>query len=251
MTGEGSTPALEARGLSKAFGAINATRAVTLALETDAIHAVIGPNGAGKTTLVAQLAGALRPDSGAILLDGEDITALDAPIRARAGIARSYQISSLFDGFTVSQHVELAMRGPRGATPMLIDRDGAAIRDAVRQHLARSGLEHLADTRASALAHGQRRQVELAMVTAADPRVVLLDEPMAGLGAGETREITPRIAELARGRAVLLVEHDMDVVFELASTVTVMVQGAVLASGSPEAVRADPAVRSAYLVESD
>ena len=246
-----SSPALlAASGLTKSFGAVAACVGVDIDLVPGSIHALIGPNGAGKTTLVSQLAGELRPDSGQVLLDGTDITALDPVGRARAGIARSYQVSTLFDEFTAAENVEMAVQGHQGRAGLLTNaRRDRSLHCEAREYLYAVGADAFAQTPAADLAHGQKRQVEIAMVLAMRPRVVLLDEPMAGLGRAETQAMVPLIAELGQSHGVLLVEHDMDVVFELASRVTVLVSGKVVVSGAPGVVRADREVRRVYLNE--
>lgn len=245
-----SPAALEARGLVKSFGALTATQDVDLRLETGRIQALIGPNGAGKTTLIGQLAGDIRPDRGRIYIDGRDVTALDPARRARAGLARSWQVSSLFSSFSAEENVQAAIIGRQGRLSPL--KDARRDRDLAAEALGfldAVGAADLATRPVAALAHGQRRQVELAMVLALQPRVVLLDEPMAGLGAAETRALTPVVAGLRAGRAVLLVEHDMSVVFELADTISVLVGGRIIASGPPDRIRSNAEVRTAYLSE--
>ncbi|MFV2091961.1 MAG: ABC transporter ATP-binding protein [Hyphomicrobiales bacterium] len=241
---------LAATGLTKSFGAVVACAGVDIALMPNQIHALIGPNGAGKTTLVSQLAGELRPDAGTVVLDGVDITHLDPVARARAGIARSYQVSTLFDDFSAAENVAMAIQGRQGRAGLLTNaRRDQSLHSEACGYLAQVGARDFANTGAATLAHGQKRQVELAMVLAMRPRVVLLDEPMAGLGRAETRAMVPLIAELGKTHGVLLVEHDMDVVFEVAGQVTVLVAGQVVASGPPAQVRADAQVRRVYLNE--
>lgn len=244
---------LEARDLRKSFGAIVATDGLSLTVEHGRIHALIGPNGAGKSTALAQLGGSLTPDEGQVLLDGRPIGGLDEASRARLGIARSFQISALFPEMTARESVAMAVMAARPHharfwRPAAADR---ALTDPAQAALDRLGIGHLAHTRAGQLAHGQRRLLEMAMALACRPRVLLLDEPMAGLGATETRALTEVIQGLKPDMAILLVEHDMDVVFELADEVTVLVDGRVIASGPPAAIRDDPEVRRAYLSEGD
>lgn len=240
---------LEAEGLVKRFGGVTATDGVSLAVRAGEVHAVIGPNGAGKTTLVAQLAGELRPDAGRIRFAGADVTGLPAWARAALGLARSFQVTSLFPEFTALDNVALAVQARAGHS-FRFWRDArrdAALREPARAVLAAVGLAGRADVPAGALAHGEQRQLEIAMALATRPRVLLLDEPTAGMG----REDSTQMIELLRGLrgpyALLLVEHDMDVVWALADRITVLVYGRVIASGPPARIRADPEVHPAYL----
>jgi branched-chain amino acid transport system ATP-binding protein len=248
---------LAVSGLSKRFGGLLALGEITLSVRPGEIHAVIGPNGAGKTTLVSALAGELRPDAGMIHFAGRDISRLGPARRAALGIARSFQISSVFREFTALDNVALAVQAHQGHSfrfwrPASRDR---ILREPARAALAEVGLSGRADTPAAALSHGERRALELAMVLASGPRLLLLDEPMAGMGAAESAEMTALLARLkARHKesfAIVLVEHDMDAVFALADRITVLVYGRVVASGPPLAIRADPEVRRAYLGEED
>jgi len=241
-------PVLNARGLCKSYGALQANRDIDIELAEGHIHAVIGPNGAGKTTLIGLLAGDIKPDSGQVHLDNGPISHLGPEKRAQLGLARSYQVSSLFDSFTVSENVEIAISGRRGRLAPFADaRKDARLRDEAHAHLDTVGAADIASSPVRVLAHGERRLVELAMVLALEPRVVLLDEPMAGLGSAETAALLPVISDLKAGRGVLLVEHDMSVVFKLADRITVLVAGRVIASGSPDEIRANADVRAAYL----
>ena len=240
---------LAARGLGKRFGALHATRDVSLDLRAGEIHAVIGPNGAGKSTLIAQLSGALAPDAGAVTLDGRDVTALDVPARARAGLARTFQIGQLGLEEAALDNVLLAAlgglgRGMRMLRPARADRAARARAEAA---LDRVDLAARAATRAADLSHGERRRLEVACALALRPRCFVMDEPMAGLGAEGTRAMTALLDGLRAEAPILLVEHDMDAVFALADRITVLVEGTVIASGPPAAIRADPAVRAAYL----
>jgi len=244
MTG----PVLEARGLCKSYGALRANSDIDIELAEGQIHAVIGPNGAGKTTLIGLLAGDIKPDRGEVHLENGPVGHLGPEKRAQLGLARSYQVSSLFDSFTAAENVEIAIGGRRGGLAPFTDaRNDSALRDEARSHLSAVGAAGIASSPVSVLAHGERRLVELAMVLALGPRVVLLDEPMAGLGSAETAALLAVIAGLKAGRGVLLVEHDMSVVFKLADRITVLVAGRVIASGSPEDIRTDAEVRAAYL----
>lgn len=234
--------------LGRRFGGLSAVRDVTMDIAAGEVHAIIGPNGAGKTTLMNLLSGDLRPTGGRIHLAGRDITGLDAPRRSHLGIGRSYQRTNLFTPFTVGENVWLAARSRRPALrfvrPAHWDR---RTRDSAAAVLDRLGLGDLAGRRIADLSHGDRRRVELAMILATDPRILLLDEPMAGMGPEESRAVVDLIAGLKGDHTVVLVEHDMDAVFALADRLTVLADGRVLASGAPETVRADPAVQAAYL----
>jgi branched-chain amino acid transport system ATP-binding protein len=240
---------LEARGLTRRFGALAANEEVTLTLAPGECHAVIGPNGAGKSTLVAMLAGEQRPDAGSVLLAGEDITALGPAARARRGIARSFQITQLCRELTVRENVMLAVQAAEGRhfaffRPAHQDRALTVDADAA---LAAAGLGARAHLPAGLLSHGEQRQLELAIALSQAPRVLLLDEPAAGLGAAETPALAARLAALKGRIAMLLVEHDMDTVFALADRITVLAGGRVIASGAPAEIRANRAVREAYL----
>ena len=246
-------PLLETRGLRKRFGGLVATDDVDLAVAAGEIHAVIGPNGAGKTTLIAQLAGELPPDAGAIRFAGADVTRLDAPTRARAGLARSFQITTVCLGFTALENVLLAVQAHAGHSFRFwraARRDQALIEPA-RAALDEVGLAPRAEIAAASLAHGERRQLEIAMALATAPRMLLLDEPMAGMGQEESGRMTALLARLKGRETMLLVEHDMDVVFALADRVTVLVYGRAIATGTPAEIRANAEVRAAYLGEDD
>ncbi|MFQ5691427.1 MAG: ABC transporter ATP-binding protein [Nitrospinota bacterium] len=244
-------PLLAARELTKAFGTLRATDGLSLDVFAGEIHAVIGPNGAGKTTAIAQLSGELRPDAGAIRFADRDVTGLPVHARARLGLARSFQITSLFLGFTAEDNVGMAIQAHSGHSFRFWKRarTDPALREPAREVLRRVGLIGRADVVAAELAHGEQRQLELAMALATRPALLLLDEPMAGMGT----EDSARMVELLRGLkgrlAILLVEHDMQAVFALADRITVLVYGKSIATGAPEEIRADPAVRQAYLGE--
>ena len=241
-------PVLQARGLTKSFGAVTASRGVSLELRPGEIHAVIGPNGAGKSTLIGQLCGAIRPDAGTVLLAGRDVTAEDAPARARLGLARTFQVSQLMRGARVIDNVLLgALTRRRPGLLRRADRDPRLLGPA-RAALARVGLDD-PHRPVAALSHGETRRLELAVALAAGPRAFVMDEPMAGLGADGTARMTALLDGLRHEAPILLVEHDMDAVFALSDRITVLVDGAVLASGPPGAIRTDPAVRAAYLGE--
>ncbi len=244
-----SLPPLRLEGLHKAFGGLQVTRNVTLDVRMGEIHALIGPNGAGKTTLIAQIAGEIRPDRGRIQLNGRDITGLSVDARARAGLSRAFQVVSLMDELSVHENACLAhlachRRWWRLWPPVHRDVD---LREAAEATLAAFGLAAVATARPRDLAHGQRRLLELALAMAGAPAVLLLDEPLAGLGTTEARDMCARIAALRGQVSVLLVEHDMEAVFSLADRVSVLVSGQIVATGTPAEIRADPAVQAAYL----
>ena len=228
---------LRVAGLTKRFGGVAANDGVDLALRAGEVHAVIGPNGAGKSTLVNLLSGTLRPDAGRIELDGHDITRLAMHRRVAAGIARSFQVTSVFARDSVAANVALAVQRWRGSAAD------------VRELLARVGLAARADERAGALSHGEQRRLELALVLATRARVMLLDEPMAGMDLDDSARLAGLLEALRGVATILLVEHDMDAVFRLADRVSVLVDGRVIATGVPAEIRANDAVRRAYLGE--
>jgi branched-chain amino acid transport system ATP-binding protein len=244
---------LETAGLIKRFGGLVATGEVSLSVAPGEIHAVIGPNGAGKTTLIGQLSGELKPDSGEIRFAGADISRLGPARRAALGIARSFQITSIFREFTTLDNVALAIQARAGHSFRFwrAARRDASLRDPALVALGIVGLAGRADLPAGSLAHGEKRALELAMALATRPRLLLLDEPMAGMGPEESASMVRLLAGLKGRFSVILVEHDMDAVFALADRITVMVYGRVIASGGPAAIRADPEVRRAYLGEED
>jgi branched-chain amino acid transport system ATP-binding protein len=241
------TPVLAVIGLGKTYGGVVANRDVSLAVQPGEVHGLIGPNGAGKTTLISMLAGEVVPDRGRILLDGVDVTGLRAPARARLGIRRSFQVSSVFPDFSVLENLMLACSVTGGLRAWRAVAADGALRQRAVAALAQVGIEALAPRLTAALSHGERRQVELAMVLAGEPRVLLLDEPFAGLGQEETQTMVQILRGLRGHWSMLLIEHDLDAVFALADTLTVMVMGTPIASGDPARVRADPDVQSAYL----
>jgi branched-chain amino acid transport system ATP-binding protein len=245
-----SNALLDVKGLCKNFGALRASDAIDFDVNEGETHAVIGPNGAGKTTFISQLAGNLRPDRGRIAFAGEDITALPAPKRARKGLARSFQITSVYPEFTALQNVALAVQAQSGRTGFWRDaRKDASLMQPARRMLEDVGLGLRTDVMAANLAHGEQRQLEVAMALATKPRLLLLDEPMAGMGIEEAQRMIALLASLKRKQAIILVEHDMDAVFKLADRISVLVYGRVIASGAPEEVRANREVRAAYLGE--
>ena len=248
---EAMTTALACVGLVKRFGGVVAADELTLSVARGEIHALIGPNGAGKSTAIALLAGELRPDAGLVLLQGADVTGLSVASRARRGLIRSYQITSVLPAFTARQNLALATQVRSGHSFRLwgdASRD-PGLRRAAERLLERIGLAGRADVRAEDLSHGEQRQLELGMGLACDPSVLLLDEPMAGLGPSESGAMVALVAGLRGSVSVLLVEHDMDAVFALADRLTVLVSGRSIATGTPEEIRGDAAVRNAYLGE--
>jgi branched-chain amino acid transport system ATP-binding protein len=242
-------PILRVSALTKSFGGLTATSAVSVDLGIGEIHAVIGPNGAGKSTLINMLSGDLAPSSGSIKLDGREIAGLAPDRISRLGVGRSYQKTNIFGEFSTFENCRLAAQSRlkssmRFFAPARRRRDLAADAEAA---LMLAGLAAAAPRRAAALSHGEQRQLEIAMTLATRPRVLLLDEPLAGMGAEEALAIVELLRRLKENHAILLVEHDMDAVFSLADTLTVMVNGKVLKSGAPEAIRASRAVQDAYL----
>ncbi len=243
------TALLVTEHLSKQFGGVIATDDVGLTVNDGEIHAVIGPNGAGKTTLIAQLAGELAPDAGTIRFDGRDVTGLPAHERSRLGLARSFQVTSIFRELTVLDNVALAVQAHSGSSFHFWRnaRRDPTLRDPARAALVAVGLADRAEVVAGDLAHGEQRQLEIAMALATRPRLMLLDEPMAGMGREDGERMVELLRGLKRGHGLLLVEHDMDAVFALADRITVLVYGRVIASGAPEAIRNDARVIEAYL----
>ena len=240
---------LSVRGLTRRFGSVVASDAVSLDVHAGEIHALIGPNGAGKSSLIRQIAGELRPDAGTVRLQGRDLAGLDPAARARAGLARSFQVSSVAPEFTVLQNVMLAVQG---ASHRIYRFFQVALRDEgltgpAGALIARVGLAGRERVLAEELSHGERRRLEIAMALALRPKVFLLDEPMAGMGAEGTAQLTDLLDELRHEAPILLVEHDMDAVFRLADRITVLSYGRVLASGTVDQVRQDPEVQAAYL----
>ena len=235
--------------LCRNFGGLAAVRDVSVKLLRGELHAVIGPNGAGKSTLVNLLSGSLRPTSGSIALEGSEVTGEPAWQMAQLGIGRSFQRTNIFRTMTVLENVRLAAQAVGTSADRLLRpaaREGALI-EAARAALARAGLESGHERIAGTLSHGEQRQLEIAMTLAVKPKVLLLDEPLAGMGPEEGARFTGLLEALALEHAILLVEHDMDFVFGVADWMTVMVDGAVLAEGKPEAIRSDIKVQRAYL----
>ena len=240
---------LEVRGLTKQFGALRASDGIDFDVAEGETHAVIGPNGAGKTTFIGQLAGNLRPDSGTVRFAGADITAFPAPRRARLGLARSFQITSVYADFSVLQNVALAIQAHSGHSFRFWRdaRNDPALIEPAKKILDDLGLAERSEVLAGNLAHGEQRQLEVAIAIATAPRLLLLDEPMAGMGIEESQRMIALLASLKRRHTIILVEHDMDAVFRLADRISVLVYGRVIATGTPEKIRANDEVRRAYL----
>jgi branched-chain amino acid transport system ATP-binding protein len=241
---------LSTQGLSRHFGGLVAVREVSIALNHGELHAVIGPNGAGKTTLVNMLSGALAPSAGRILLADRDVAGEPAWRMSRLGVGRSFQRTNIFAPLSVLENVRLAVQAVRdGLNPLKrADRQWDLVAQA-KASLARAGLADLANRNAGSLSHGEQRQLEIAMALAGNAKVLLLDEPLAGMGVEESQRMVDLLRALAREHAVLLIEHDMDVVFAVADWMTVMAEGSVLAEGKPKAIRANVYVQEAYLGE--
>jgi branched-chain amino acid transport system ATP-binding protein len=242
---------LAVEDLYKAFGALKATDHVSLDVHAGETHAIIGPNGAGKTTLISQLSGTLQPDSGRIRFGGEDITRLSAPARSHKGLARSFQITSIYRDFSALDNVALAVQAHAGHS-FRFWRDArrdSRLRDPAHSILEEVGLGARADVLAANLAHGEQRQLEVAMVLATKPRLMLLDEPVAGMGVEESGRMVEFLRRFKGKQTIILVEHDMDAVFSLADRISVLVYGRVVATGTPDEIRANPEVRNAYLGE--
>jgi branched-chain amino acid transport system ATP-binding protein len=242
-------PALETRALCKSFGALTIARDIEFRLPVGARHALIGPNGAGKTTFVDLVTGRLKPSSGQILLAGSDVTALPAEKRVKGGIGRTFQINTLFNGLSVLENVLLAVGERRGVAGNMLRRAETyrAVVDESRALLERLGLGTDTARPVGELPYGRQRLVEIAIALALDPKVLLLDEPAAGVPSAESGLILDIVETLPRDIAVLIIEHDMDLVFRLAERITVMVRGAILVEGTPDEIAADPRVREVYL----
>lgn len=240
---------LEVRNLRKSYGALKVTNDVSLNVREGEIHAIIGPNGAGKTTLIAQLSGQIRPNSGQVIYAGQDITGLDMAARVRAGLARSFQLTTLLPSFSALENVAMAVQAHTGSSFRFFGRAAQekALNDQAMACLADVGIADRAHRPAAALSHGEKRQLELAIALATRPRLLLLDEPLAGTGHDEAAKLVELFAALKDRVTMMLIEHDMDAVFQLADSVSVLVYGEIVASGAPAAVRADARVRAAYL----
>jgi branched-chain amino acid transport system ATP-binding protein len=242
-------PVLSLRNLSKRFGGVIAVDRVDLELAAGEVHALIGPNGAGKTTLIGQIAGAIPADSGEIRFLQEDVTRMPPHERVRAGLARSYQITSIFRRFSVLDNLALAVQARSGSSfsfwrPVAAE---AALFDEARSLAEEINLEAKLDSLASTLSHGEQRSLEVGLALATRPKLVLLDEPMAGMGPEESKRMIELIGRIRERLTVLLVEHDMDAVFRLADRISVMVNGRLIATGAPEKIRMNEEVRRAYL----
>ena len=246
-----SEAALALRHLQKSYGALTVTDDVTLTIPKGEFHAIIGPNGAGKTTLIHQISGTLPSDSGHVLLEGRDVTALDMPKRVHQGLVRSFQITSILPGFSALENVALAVQARVGTSFRFFGRAAAeeALNAPARAALAEVGLSHRADVRAGLLSHGEKRQLELAIALATEPKVLLLDEPLAGTGPEESAVLIALLQRLKGRMTIILIEHDMEAVFALADRVSVLVYGRIIATGSPAEVRDNVDVRVAYLGE--
>ena len=246
---DSSIPILELNRVSKSFGAVRAADDLSLSLLPGECHAVIGPNGAGKTSLIAQISGVLAPDSGNISFLGRKITTWPIWRRSQAGIARSFQIASIFPEFTVSENVALSIQAHKGHSFRFLKNTQYEdqLAASAQTILGQVGLEAKANLRAASLSHGEQRQLELAMTLAGSPSVLLLDEPMAGMGATDSQRIVTLLHGLKGRVTILLVEHDMDAVFALADRITVMVYGKIIASGMPQEIKNNADVRAAYL----
>ena len=244
---------LELRRLRKSFGGLVVTDDVSLELRPGEIHALIGPNGAGKTTLIHQISGTLAPDSGEVIFAGEDVTHLPMARRARRGLARSFQITSILPGFSTLENVALAVQARSGSSFRFFRpaSSEATLNDEAMAALREVGLERRAGVLSAALSHGEKRQLELAIALAMRPRLLLLDEPLAGTGAEEAERLMRILGGLRDHYGILLIEHDMPAVFALADRISVLAQGRLIATGTKEEIRADPVVRDAYLGEDE
>ena len=240
---------LSISGLNKRFGGITATDDVNLDVASGKIHAVIGPNGAGKTTLIAQLSGQLKPDSGSIEFNGKNILGYSMPKRARMGLARSFQITSVVMPMTLLENVMLAVQANSGHSFRFWSRanDSKVLRDAAMQSLSMLKLDDRANKLAGNVSHGEQRQLEVAMALAMKPRLLLLDEPMAGMGKEESAQMIAILNQLKGDKTILLVEHDMDAVFQMADQLSVLVNGHIIATDTVDSIRSNKAVQQAYL----
>ena len=242
---------LEVRNLVKNFGALKASDGIDFDVAEGETHAVIGPNGAGKTTFISQLAGNLRPDAGTVRFAGTDVTALSASRRARMGLARSFQITSVYPEFSALDNVALAVQARSGHSFRFWRKaqGDVTLLEPAERVLAEVGLLQRKNILAANLAHGEQRQLEVAMALATNPRLLLLDEPMAGMGTEESQRMIDLLSKLKQKKTIILVEHDMDAVFRLADRISVLVYGRVIATGTPEKIKMNEEVRRAYLGE--
>jgi len=246
-------PMLQVKGMRKSFGGVVATDNLDLEVAAGEIYAVIGPNGAGKTTLINQLSGAMRSDSGSIIFDGRDVTRLSPPGRAARGLARTFQITSIFHEFTALENVALAVQAHDGHSFRFLRaaRGQARLCEPALEALDRVGLADRANVTARYLSHGEHRQLEIAMALATKPKMLLLDEPMAGMGPDESQRMVGILQSLKGPQTILLIEHDMDAVFAMADRISVLVYGRAIATGSADEIRTNPEVRTAYLGEDE
>jgi branched-chain amino acid transport system ATP-binding protein len=242
---------LEIEGLTKRFGGVVAADGISLALPAGELHAIIGPNGAGKSTLIGQLSGEVAPDSGRIYFDGQEITQLPVYRRSQLGLARSFQVTTLFPDFTALDNVALSVQAHSGHSFRFWKnaRKETELRGPAHAALARAGLAERAATLVADLSHGERRQLEIAMALGGRPRMLLLDEPMAGMGSEESARLVSLLRALKGDLTIMLIEHDIDAVFALADRISVLVYGRIIANGDPAAIRSDASVREAYLGE--
>lgn len=242
---------LKISNLNKSFGAIQVSRDICITIEANQCHAVIGPNGAGKTTLIHQISGVLQADSGSITLADEDISNMSVPRRVQAGLGRTFQITSVLPSFSVLENLAIAVQSKSGSSMRFFGdaSQDTALNNKALETLKRVGLHDRAHIPAADLSHGELRLLELGIALAGNPKFLLLDEPMAGLGRTESAALITLLLELRKSLPMLLVEHDMDAIFKLADVVSVLVDGHIVVSGSPDEVRADPAARAAYLGE--
>lgn len=240
---------LQVQGLNKAFGAVAATRDLNITVSHGSIHALIGPNGAGKTTTVNLLSGELSPDSGTIYFDDKDITSLKTCSRVQSGLARSFQITSIFDDMSVEENMALSIISKSGHNFRFWQNSlqTPAVAMEMDSALQRVGLLERRMLKAKHLSHGEKKQLEVGMALSGQPKLLMLDEPMAGMGPGGTVEMTKLIRKLNDTMTILLIEHDMEVIFSLADTITVLVAGEVIATGKPDEIRSNELVRVAYL----
>ncbi|MGI3169663.1 ABC transporter ATP-binding protein [Pseudooceanicola sp. C21-150M6] len=244
---------LTVRNLTKSFGALKVTDDVSLEVAAGEIHAIIGPNGAGKTTLISQLSGQLGSDGGSVAIGDREVTRLTMAERVKLGLARSFQITSVLPGFTALENVALAVQARDGSSFRFFGAAAgeAQLNEAAMVALREAGLDHRAGAMARSLSHGEHRRLELAIALATQPKVLLLDEPLAGVGGEDAEGFVQNLKKLKGRFTMVLIEHDMEAVFALADRVSVLVYGRLIATGTPEAIRSDPEVRAAYLGEEE